>query len=288
VRNLHSRLPGATERCGLYRGFVMKVAVAQFSAGKDKVANLHSIAGLAEQAAGAGAQVVVFPEAAMSDFGARTDDLASAAEPLDGPFVSGMSRLAARLGLTLAAGMFESIPGDHRVYNTLVVADPKRGLTATYRKRHLYDAFGDKESARIRPGEEDPPLIELNGFMVALAICFDIRFPGFIDRLADRGADLLLLPSAWVAGPLKEEHWSVLTRARAIDNTMYVAAAGQTGTAYCGRSVIVDPLGVVVAGLGEAEGVAVAEISHERLRHARARLPLVAQRRPATEGAPRG
>jgi predicted amidohydrolase len=272
----------------LYRGFVMKVAVAQFSAGKDKAANLRSIAGLAEQAADARAQVVVFPEAAMSDFGAKTDDLSIESEPIDGPFVNGLSRLASRHSLTIVAGMFESIPGDHHVHNTLVVVDPQHGLTFAYRKRHLYDAFGDEESAQIRPGEDEPQLIELHGFAVAVAICYDLRFAAFIGRLADRGADLLLLPSAWVAGPLKEDHWSVLTRARAIDNTMYVAAAGQTGAAYCGRSVIVDPLGVVLAGLGEADGVAVAEVSQERLRHVRARLPLVAQRRPTTEGAPRG
>jgi predicted amidohydrolase len=287
VHSLHRHRESLTA-ARLYRGLVMKVAVAQFSAGKDKVANLRSIAGLAAQAAGAGAQVVVFPEAAMSDFGAKTDDLASESEPTDGPFVYGLSGLAARHELTIVAGMFESIPGDHRVYNTLVVVDPRRGLTTAYRKRHLYNAFGDEESAQVRAGEDEPQLIELHGFSVALAICYDLRFAGFIGSLADRGADLLLLPSAWVAGPLKEDHWSVLTRARAIDNTMYIAAAGQTGTAYCGRSVIVDPLGVVVAGLGEADGVAVAEISQARLRHARARLPLVAQRRPTTEGAPRG
>jgi predicted amidohydrolase len=266
----------------------MKVAVAQFSAGKDKAANLRSITDLSGQAAEAGAQVAVFPEAAMRDFGARTDDLASDAEPTDGRFVTELRRLAAHHGLCIVAGMFEAIPGDHRIYNTLVVVDPKGGLMTTYRKRHLYDAFGDKESERIKAGEEDPPLIELHGFAVALAICYDIRFPGFIGRLADRGADLLLLPSAWVAGPLKEAHWNVLARARAIDNTMYVAAAGQSGSAYCGQSMIVDPLGVVVAGLGEQAGVAIAEISRERLRHARATLPLVAQRRPTTEGVPRG
>jgi deaminated glutathione amidase len=270
----------------LYRDSLMKVAVAQFSAGKDKDANLRSITELTEQAAGA--HVVVFPEAAMRDFGAKDDDLARDAEPTDGPFVSGLRQLATRHRLTIVASMFEAIPGDHRVYNTLVVVDPTKGLTATYRKRHLYDAFGDKESARIRAGEDDPPLIELDGFAVGLAVCYDIRFPDFIGGLADRGADLLLLPSAWVAGPLKEAHWNVLARARAIDNTMYVAAAGQTGSAYCGQSVIVDPLGVVVAGLGEQAGVAIAEISQERLHHARARLPLVAQRRPTTEGVPRG
>ena len=223
----------------------------------------------------------------MHDFGLRTDDLKSAAEPTDGPFVDRLQTLAAGHGLTIVAGMFEAIPGDDRIYNTAVVVDPRRGLTTKYRKRHLYDAFGDKESERFRPGDEDPPLIDLQGFAVALAICYDLRFPDFIGRLADAGADLLVLPAAWVAGPLKEEHWSVLTRTRAIDNTMYVAGAAQTGATYCGRAVIVDPLGVVVAGLGEAEGFAVAQISRERLQAARARLPLLAQRRAAREGVAR-
>ncbi len=264
----------------------MKVAVAQFSAGMDKAANLQCIAEHAGHAAGAGAELVVFPEGSMCDFGVPTHDLRGLAEPLDGTFVEGVRRLATGLRVTIVAGMFETIAGDQRIYNTAVVVGPEGEVAAAYRKRNLFDAFGDRESARFRSGDGDLPLLELHGFEVALAICYDVRFPGFISAAADRGAELLMLPSAWVAGPLKEDHWNVMVRARAMENTMYVAAAGQTGAKYCGRSMVVDPLGVVIAGLGEAEGVAVAELSKDRLRAVRARLPLLAQRRAATPGTP--
>jgi deaminated glutathione amidase len=259
----------------------MRVAVAQFSAGMDKAANLERISALTAQAAEAGARLVVFPEGSMCDFGAKTDDVHSPAEPLDGAFVRTLSRLAAQHELTVVAGMFESIPGERLVYNSALVVDPIKGLAGAYHKRHLFDAFGETESERFRSGDEDPLLLELEGFQVAVAICYDLRFASFIERAADGGAELLVAPAAWVAGPLKEEHLSVVARARAIDNTIYVAVGGQAGAAYTGRSVIVDPLGVVIAGLGDGEGIAVAEISRERLSSARARLPVLAQRRKA-------
>ena len=118
---------------------------------------------------------------------------------------------------------------------------------------------------------------------MAVVICYDIRFASFIERAADGGAELLLAPAAWVAGPLKEEHLSVLVRARALDNTMYLGVGAQIGTHYTGRSAVVDPLGVALAGLGDAEGVATAEISRERLNAARARLPVLAQRKAARD-----
>ena len=259
----------------------MRLAVAQFSAGMDKVANLERISALTARAAEAGARLVVFPEGSMCDFGTKTDDLRSRAEPLDGRFVHALSKLAGQLELTVVAGMFESIAGERLVYNSAVVVDPLKGLVGVYRKRHLFDAFGESESERFRSGDEDPLLVEVEGVQVAVAICYDIRFASFIERAADGGAELLVAPAAWVAGPLKEEHLSVVARARAIDNTMYVAVGGQAGAAYTGGSMIVDPLGVVVAGLGEAEGVAVADISQERLLAARARLPVLTQRRKA-------
>jgi predicted amidohydrolase len=261
----------------------MRVAVAQFESGPDKDANLNRIVALAEEAAAAGARLAVFPEGSMHTFGLLTDDLRPAAEPLDGPFVGALARLASRLGLTLVAGVFETIPGDARISNTAVVIDPRSGLVATHRKRHLYDAFGERESDRFRPGDADLPVVEIDGFQTAVAICYELRFPSFIQDATDRGADLLAVPSAWVAGPLKEEHWNLVVRSRALENTMYVAAAGMSGVRYCARSMIVDPMGVITAGLGEAAGVAVAEVSHERLAHVRAKLPLVAQRRTRSD-----
>src|SRR5258708_8055126 len=124
----------------------MKVAVAQFASGPDKSSNLEHISALASEAARAGARLVVFPEGAMHTFGALTDDLSPVAEPLDGRFVAELTRLAALLDLTLIAGMFESIPGEHRIYNTAVVVDAASGLVASHRKRYLYDAFSEMES----------------------------------------------------------------------------------------------------------------------------------------------
>jgi predicted amidohydrolase len=257
----------------------MKVAVGQFASGADKTANIERIAALTAEAARGGARIAVFPEGAMHTFGELSDDLRPAAEPLDGPFVDALVRLTYRLGLIVVAGMFEAIPGEQRIYNTAVVVDPRDGLIASHRKQHLYDAFGEKESDRFRPGTAEPPLLQIDGFKVAVVICYEIRFPSYVQEIADRGADLLLVPAAWVAGPLKEEHWVTMVRARAMENTMYVAGAGMAGVGYCARSMIVDPLGVITHGLGEAEAIAIGEISEERLAKARAKLPLVAQRR---------
>jgi len=259
----------------------MRVAVAQFSVSRDKVENQKRISRLAEEAARAGSRLAVFPECAMVDFGASGGDLRGSAEPLDGPFVESLARLAERLELTLVAGIFETIPGEPRIHNTAVVLDPRRGLIAAYRKRNLYDAFGERESEKILPGSEVPPVFEVDGFTTTVVVCYDLRFPSFIECLADRGADLLLVPAAWVAGPLKEDHWKVLVQARAIENTIYVAGAGQSGVRYCGLSRIVDPLGVIRSSLGEAEGVTTAEVAKERLSEVRARLPLLVQRRAA-------
>ncbi len=256
----------------------MRVAVAQFAATMDLEANRARIAVLAAAAAESRARLLVLPEASMLDFGEAGDDLLGPSEPLDGPFVEELTRLARRLDLTIVAGMFERIPGDPRIYNTAVAVSPE-GLAGSYRKRHLFDAFGDRESDRIRPGDSGPLLLDLEGFKAAVVICYDIRFPSFIEGAAGAGADILLVPSAWVAGPNKEDHWMVMARARAMENTIYVAGAGQTPPRYCGRSMVADPMGVPIAGLAEAEGVATAEVSRERLTAVRERLPLLAQRR---------
>src|SRR4030088_1262482 len=142
----------------------------------NKSANLERITELTGRAADAGVRVVVFPEGSMCDFGAPTDDLHDFAEPLDGRFVHTLATLAGRSGLTIVAGMFESIPGERLIYNSAIVVDPAGGLAGTYRKRHLFDAFGEIESERFRPGADDPLLVEIDGFSVAVVICYDIRF----------------------------------------------------------------------------------------------------------------
>lgn len=260
----------------------------QFAAGTDKAANLAQVQRLVGQAAASGAELVVAPEAAMHPFGGPEDSLAGLAEPLDGPFVTGLIRTAAEHAVTVVAGLFESVPGDPcRAYNTVVAVDDQ-GVLGRYRKLHLFDALGWRESDKLAPGELDGSSLLVFGcgaLTVGVLTCYDVRFPELTRALVDRGVTLLALPSAWVAGPLKEDQWATLVRARAIESTAYVAAADQCAPTYAGRSMIVDPVGVPVAQLADAEGVAVAEVNADRVRQVRARMPSLQHRRFRVEPA---
>ena len=174
------------------------------------------------EAAEQGADLAVFPEATQVRFGS---DLRAAAEPLDGPFCSGLAAAAKDTGVALVAGVFEPAP-DGRVYNTAVAFDGRGELVASYRKLHLFDAFGHRESELVAPGSA-LVVCTLAGVRAGLEICYDVRFGELSRALAAAGASLLVLPAAWAAGPVKEEHWVTLVRARAIENTVWVAAVGQ-------------------------------------------------------------
>lgn len=200
-----------------------------------------------------GHDLVVLPEATMHDFGAADHDLGPAAEPLDGPFVDLLARHARRLGSTVVAGMFETPgpaadeAGDDRPFNTLVVLGPDGDLAATYRKIHLYDSFGYTESSRLRGGDLVPVVVDVAGATVGLMTCYDLRFPELAQALADRGAQVLVVPAAWVAGEHKLHHWRTLLAARAIENVTAVVASAQGGERYTGHSAIVDPWGTTLA-----------------------------------------
>lgn len=214
----------------------------------------------------------------MRDFGPTDAPLAPHAEPLDGPFVTGLGDLAREHGCTIVAGMFES-DGRELPFNTLVVVGPDGAVRTAYRKLHLYDAFGYAESDRMAAGDNPPVSFTLDGLSVGLLTCYDLRFPELSRALAADGADLLVVPAAWVRGPLKEEHWSTLLRARAIENTCYVAAAAQCGPRYSGRSTLIDPLGVTVCALGEQVGECQGEVRDERIAEVRERNPTLRHRR---------
>lgn len=254
------------------------VALAQYAPGDDKAANLALITKLVGDAADRGTRVVVLPEYAMFTVPAMDHRFVDSAEPLDGEFVTGLLAVAKDRGLTIVGGMNERLDGS-RISNTLVAAGPD-GVTALYRKIHLYDAFGFRESDVVRAGDiTEPETFEVDGIRFGLQTCYDLRFPEVTRRLADAGADVVLLPAEWVPGPLKEYHWSTLIRARAIENTLYVAAAGQAAPTGSGTSMLVDPMGVVVTSLGEQTGVAVGEVSAERIAEVRAKNPALALRR---------
>jgi deaminated glutathione amidase len=251
----------------------VKLALGQLIVGSDKALNRQNIAEHAMMAARHGARLLVFPEASMYGFGKPNDPLDGAAETLDGTFVSTLRELSHRHNLWILAGMFERIDGDKHVYNTLVLTRDNGELHGVYRKIHLYDAFGYRESDRMRAGDGETLVFTLDGMRFGAMTCYDLRFPELARNLVRDGAQTLLLPTAWLAGPLKEMHLATLLRARAIENTVYLGAADQCPPGYCGNSVLYDPLGVCVTSLGEAPGVAVGELDPHRIAEARSKNP---------------
>jgi deaminated glutathione amidase len=259
----------------------MRVALCQITVGDDPKENLESVrAALAEAGE---VDLAVFPEATQIRFG---NDLAAAAEPLDGPYVGALREAARAHGTALIAGVFEPAGGG-RVFNTAVAIDAAGELAGSYRKLHLFDAFGDLESERVAPGDR-PVVVELAGTRIGLVTCYDVRFPELARELVDRGAELLVIIAAWGQGTFKEEHWATLVRARAIENTLWVVAvdkapdrtrppAGAPGGV--GRSMLIDPMGAVRADLGPFPAVQVGEIDAAAAARVREILPALTHRR---------
>ncbi|OBA75303.1 hydrolase [Mycobacterium sp. 1554424.7] len=267
----------------------MRIALAQILSGSDPAANLELVREHTRRAADAGAALVVFPEATMCRFGVP---LAPVAEPVDGPWANGVRRIAAESGITVIAGMFTPA-GDGRVRNTLIVAGPgaPNRPDAHYDKIHLYDAFGFSESRTVAPGHE-PVVVEVDDVRVGLSVCYDVRFPALYTELARRGAQLIVVCASWGSGPGKLEQWTLLARARALDSMSYVAAVGQAdpGEALTksgsgagaplgvGGSLVVSPLGEVVASAGDGPQLVVADIHVDRVAAARDSIAVLRNR----------
>jgi predicted amidohydrolase len=256
------------------------VAVAQFCPGTNQQVNLAAMASLAATATQRGARLIVFPEYSAywePDLG---PGCVAAAQRLDGPFVTALARLSVELGVHIVAGMLETSATSGKFSNTLVAVGPSDGLVATYRKQHLYDAFGQRESDWVVPGPiKAPQTFQVGELTVGMQTCYDIRFPEVTRRLVDAGVDLVLVPAEWVRGPLKEQHWRTLLTARALENTVYVAAADHGPPIGVGSSTIIDPMGVALVTIGETTDVAVAWLTTERLRAVRALNPALQLRR---------
>ncbi|QCB98749.1 carbon-nitrogen hydrolase family protein [Arthrobacter sp. PAMC25564] len=271
----------------------MRVALAQIITGRDLAGNLALVEDYARQAKAAGAELVVFPEAAMRAFG---NSLLDIAEPLDGPWASRVRAVAAELGIVIVAGMFTPVAssgaGDdgsvRKVRNTLLVTGP--GVETSYDKIHLFDAFGFAESDTVDAGTE-PVTFQLSGVTFGLATCYDIRFPDLFTENADRGAEVNIVCASWGSGAGKADQWKLLARARAADSTTVVLACGQGDPATqglavrgsaptgVGHSVVVSPFGDVLAELDGAPGLLFAELDTGVVKEARTKLPVLANRR---------
>lgn len=268
----------------------MRVALCQMPVSPDPAVNLGRVREALATAARQGADLAIFPEATQARFGS---DLRTVAEPVDGAFGKELAKAASSERIALVAGVFEPAP-DGRVYNTAVAYDAAGRLVAAYRKIHLFDSLGQTESDLVAPGST-PVLADLAGRRIGILTCYDIRFPELARTLVDWGAELLVVPAAWAAGLFKEEHWVTLVRARAIENTVWVAAAGQVpdpsspptrAPTGIGRSMLVDPMGTVRVDLGPDPGVAVAEVDAALTARVRALLPCLEHRRDDVFGPP--
>ena len=256
------------------------VAVAQFSAGLDKDANRKQVVEAIDVAAAAGADLVITPEYSMYWDAKNVGTDPGYPESLDGPFVTAVRATARARGVAVVTGMTETLDDDPRSSNTLVAVDAAGELLGVYRKVHLYDAFGFRESDTLRPGPITAPCtFTIGDLTFGMMTCYDLRFPEIARTLIDAGAQALILPAAWVVGPAKEDHWTTLVRARAIENTAYVCAAGQTGPYCAGQSLIADPMGTVLAGAGESPGLAIARLSIDRVESVRTKNPSLTNRR---------
>jgi predicted amidohydrolase len=259
----------------------MRVALAQISSVHDVASNLDKINTSSRSAVAQGAQLVVFPEAAMYAFGAP---LAPIAERVDGPFATSVQSLARELDVTIVVGMFTPAP-DGRVFNTLLVAGPH--WLSSYDKIHLFDAFGFHESRTVTPGEARR-VIPVGDATVGLATCYDVRFPTLFIENAAEGAQVSVVCASWAAGPGKVEQWELLVRARAMDSTTYVIACDQAGPAAgsanstptgVGHSMVVSPYGEVLCQLGDDEGLLVLDIDLSEVPKAREDVPVLRNRR---------
>ncbi|GLP81880.1 carbon-nitrogen hydrolase family protein [Mycobacterium antarcticum] len=259
----------------------MRIALAQIQSGTDPSANLGLVEEYTRRAAEAGATMVLFPEATMCRFGVP---LKPVAEPLDGPWASGVRAIAEAAGIVVVAGMF-CPSGDGRVTNTLVAAG--RGIDAHYHKIHLYDAFGFTESRTVAPGSE-PTMINVDGIDVGLTTCYDIRFPELFVDLAQRGARIITVHASWGSGPGKLEQWTLLARARALDATSIVAAVGQAhpsddevaavGPTGIGGSLVCSPTGNPLAVAGADPQLLVLDVDLDTVDEARKAIAVLRNR----------
>lgn len=266
----------------------MRVALVQTTSTDDLAANLAAATGLVEEAAERGASLIALPE--NFAFLRREGGPIPCAQGMDGEIVGCLRGLARRLRVRILGGTFpEAVPGEQRVFNTSVLLSPAGEIEAVYRKIHLFDvdlgASGGgvyRESAVIAPGSE-VVVAKTPEAVIGLSICYDLRFPELYRALAARGAQILTVPSAFTRETGKD-HWEVLLRARAIENQAFVLAPAQCGRhsenrSSHGRSLIVDPWGLVLAQGGDRPGVVLAECDLGELARIRASLPALEHRR---------
>jgi deaminated glutathione amidase len=267
----------------------MRAAAVQLSSTPDRDRNLEAADRLTREAAARGAELVVLPE--KWPVLGTPEETAAAAEPLDGPAVGWARATARELGIDIVAGsVAERVEGRDRGANTSVHAGPDGELVAVYRKIHMFDVeVGGRtyrESEHEQPGDEPVLSATASGVELGLSVCYDLRFPELYRILAVRGARIFAVAAAFTLTTTREQHWEVLLRARAIEDQAFVVAANQVGEhapgiRSGGRSMIVDPWGIVLAQAPDKETFVIADLDLERQAEVRRTVPSLANRQAA-------
>ena len=253
----------------------------QFKASTNKETNLKKIISYIEKAAAKKAKLCAFPEFMMfyTSSSQTSQQLASLAEPIDGDFVNTIAKAAKQNRIQIVGSFYEKSRKKDRVFDTSFVIDSSGKVISTYRKIHLYDALGFKESDKMTPGSKITKPVNTTLGKVGMMICYDLRFPEMSRSLAAAGSEILIAPSAWVKGNQKEEHWITINKARAIENGCYVIAPDQVGNIYCGRSLVVDPYGKILLDMKKKQGIGYVDIDLNKVKQTRKILPLLKNRR---------
>jgi deaminated glutathione amidase len=261
-----------------------KAAIVQMKSSVDKELNLVHSLKLINEAAKKKARLICFPEFQMaySPPEQKSESLHKIAEKITGNFVSTLSNSAKQNRINVIATLYEIIntnDKNHKVFDTGVIINELGKLQSIYRKVHLYDALGFKESKKLLAGSiiEKPSKTSVG--KLGLLICYDMRFPEISRILTVNGANILVSPSAWVAGFMKREHWEIMVRARAIENGVYVLAPNQVGNIYCGHSMAIDPFGATLVDMENREGIEFIDIDISKIDTIRRTLPLLMNRR---------
>jgi predicted amidohydrolase len=260
---------------------MIRIALAQITSSTEKTSNLKLAEKLVKEAKAKGARMLAFPEflMAFSPASQSPEELTEVAEPIDGSFTTSLMEAARTNGIDVLATIYERSKLPNRVYDTALWISSSGKIAAVYRKLHLYDALGFKESDKFAAGQELTPPVKSDVGHMGMMICYDLRFPEMSRLLALMGADVLIAPSGWVQGDMKVEHWQTMVRARALENGCYVIAPDQLGNIYIGHSMVVDPFGRVVVDMGEREGLEIVDLELSLVREVREKLPLLKNRR---------
>lgn len=264
----------------------LRVAVAQFPASNEIEENKNYIRELVQKAAAQQVKLLVLPEAAMCSFASELDVLRQMSSQHTPGFVQFIQELAVQNQMHIVVGVLSMSDSDaeQRVQNQLLVVNGQGEIITRYNKIHVYDAFKFKESDKVKPADlyEDGSMLgvfSIGEFTFGLINCYDLRFPELARALINRGVNVLSVSANWIPGPYKEMHWELLLRTRAVENTSYVLASGQTAPKGVGQSMVIDPMGFVLAGCGEQVGIQVQDLDSDRIQSVRELLPCLANRR---------